>query len=164
MTCNVEGCTVSPRKSRKKSACFSSTSVSTPARPRRYPSIIPAGPPPTMQHRVVITRPDGRSEEVPASMIWLLCSAPETLDLRYTAVAVGQLDRHEFRRSRRPHSGTYSTRLPTIISETPKSVLREGDDAKTLSFFNASRTCSIDFGQFAPMFRVDAARYRNAIS
>jgi hypothetical protein len=36
--------------------------------------------------------------------------------------------------------------------------------AKTLSFFNASRTCSIDFGQFAPMFRLDAARYRNAIS
>jgi hypothetical protein len=36
--------------------------------------------------------------------------------------------------------------------------------AKTLSFFNASRTCSIDFGQFAPMFRPDAARYRNAIS
>jgi hypothetical protein len=36
--------------------------------------------------------------------------------------------------------------------------------AKTLSFFNACRTCSIDFGQFAPMFRLDAARYRNAIS
>jgi hypothetical protein len=36
--------------------------------------------------------------------------------------------------------------------------------AKTLSFFNASRTRSIDFGQFAPMFRLDAARYRNAIS
>jgi hypothetical protein len=29
--------------------------------------------------------------------------------------------------------------------------------AKTLSFFNASRTCSIDFGQFAPIFRLDAA-------
>lgn len=36
--------------------------------------------------------------------------------------------------------------------------------AKTLSFFGCSRTCSIDFGQFAPMFRLDAARYRNAIS
>jgi hypothetical protein len=36
--------------------------------------------------------------------------------------------------------------------------------AKTLSFFDASRACSIDFGQFAPMFRLDAARYRNAIS
>jgi len=26
-------------------------------------------------------------------------------------------------------------------------------DAKTLSFFNASRPRSIDFGQYAPMFR-----------
>jgi hypothetical protein len=25
--------------------------------------------------------------------------------------------------------------------------------AKTLSFFDASRACSIDFGQFVPMFR-----------
>jgi hypothetical protein len=36
--------------------------------------------------------------------------------------------------------------------------------SKTLSFFGASGVCSIDFGQFAPMFRLDAARYRNAIS
>jgi hypothetical protein len=36
--------------------------------------------------------------------------------------------------------------------------------AKTLSFFNAWRARSIDFGQFAPIFRFDAARYRNAIS
>src|SRR3984885_6348087 len=36
--------------------------------------------------------------------------------------------------------------------------------AETLSFFGASGACSIDFGQFAPMFRLDAARYRNAIS
>jgi len=36
--------------------------------------------------------------------------------------------------------------------------------AKTLSFCDASRVCSIDFGQFVPMFRLDAARYRNAIS
>ena len=35
--------------------------------------------------------------------------------------------------------------------------------AKTLSFCDASRVCSIDFGQFVPMFRLDAARYRNAI-
>src|ERR1700758_3385060 len=42
---------VSPRKSRKKSACFSSTSTSTPARARSSPSIIPAGPPPTTQQR-----------------------------------------------------------------------------------------------------------------
>jgi hypothetical protein len=30
---------------------------------------MPAGPPPTMQHRVVIVRWDGRSEGVSASMI-----------------------------------------------------------------------------------------------
>ncbi len=51
---SVDGCTVSPRKSRRKSACFSSTSVGTPARASRKPSIIPAGPPPTMQQRVVV--------------------------------------------------------------------------------------------------------------
>ena len=45
---------VSPRKSRKKSACFSSTTTFTPARARRKPSIIPAGPPPAMQHLVAI--------------------------------------------------------------------------------------------------------------
>src|SRR5258708_7515696 len=50
---SVEGWMVSPRKSRRKSACFSSTTTSTPARARRYASIIPAGPPPTMQHFVV---------------------------------------------------------------------------------------------------------------
>src|SRR6266508_6488915 len=43
---------VSPRKSRRKSACFSSTTTSTPARASRKPSISPHGPPPTMQHRV----------------------------------------------------------------------------------------------------------------
>src|SRR5580700_11721155 len=47
----VEGWIVSPRKSRRKSACFSRTIVSTPTRARRNPSIIPAGPPPTMQQR-----------------------------------------------------------------------------------------------------------------
>jgi hypothetical protein len=35
---------------------------------------------------------------------------------------------------------------------------------KTLSFFGPSAARSIDFGRFAPMFRFDAARYRNAIS
>ena len=44
----VEGWTVSPRKSRKKSACFSRTRTLTPARAKRKPAIIPAGPPPTM--------------------------------------------------------------------------------------------------------------------
>ncbi len=42
---------VSPRKSRRKSACFSRTTTCTPARASKRPSIIPAGPPPTMQHR-----------------------------------------------------------------------------------------------------------------
>src|SRR5271168_3917437 len=46
---------VSPRKSRKKSPCFSSTTTSTPARASRKPSIIPAGPPPATQHLVVIS-------------------------------------------------------------------------------------------------------------
>src|SRR6266496_1070915 len=43
---------VSPRKSRKKSSCFSRTVTSTPERARRNPSITPAGPPPAMQHVV----------------------------------------------------------------------------------------------------------------
>ena len=43
---------MSPRKSRRKSACFSSTTTSTPARAKRKPSIIPAGPPPATQQRV----------------------------------------------------------------------------------------------------------------
>jgi len=35
--------------------------------------------------------------------------------------------------------------------------------SKILSFFSAFRACSIDFGQFILMFRVDAAQYRNAM-
>ncbi len=50
MIIRVEGCTVSPRKSRRKSACFSKTTVLTPARPSKKPSIMPAGPPPAIQH------------------------------------------------------------------------------------------------------------------
>src|SRR5882757_1558018 len=46
---------VSPRKSRKKSLCFSSTTTSMPARASRKPSIIPAGPPPAMQQRAVMS-------------------------------------------------------------------------------------------------------------
>src|SRR6185369_4081497 len=42
---------VSPRKSRRKSACFSSTTTETPARARRKPSIMPAGPPPAIAQR-----------------------------------------------------------------------------------------------------------------
>src|SRR5690348_7898836 len=50
---SVEGWMVSPRKSRRKSACFSSTATLTPARASRKPSIMPAGPPPAMQQVVV---------------------------------------------------------------------------------------------------------------
>src|SRR5215472_186995 len=59
---------VSPRKSRKKSPCFSRTRTSIPARASRYPSIIPAGPPPTIQH-------------VPRDVdIWVvLCKCPERI-------------------------------------------------------------------------------------
>src|SRR3954463_6141089 len=46
--CSVEAWTVSPRKSRKKSGCFSSTTTSTPARASSSPSIAPAGPQPAM--------------------------------------------------------------------------------------------------------------------
>jgi hypothetical protein len=35
--------------------------------------------------------------------------------------------------------------------------------SKILSFFSAFPDCSIDFGQFILMFRVDAAQYRNAM-
>src|SRR3712207_4756761 len=51
-SCSVEGCTVSPRKSRRKSACFSSTVTSTPARASSRPSTMPAGPPPTTRQGV----------------------------------------------------------------------------------------------------------------
>ena len=45
---NVDGWTVSPRKSRRKSPCFSSTVVRSPARAKSRPATIPAGPPPAM--------------------------------------------------------------------------------------------------------------------
>ncbi len=54
MISSVEGWMVSPRKSRKKSACFSSTTTSMPARASRKPSIMPAGPPPAMAQVVVM--------------------------------------------------------------------------------------------------------------
>jgi hypothetical protein len=59
---------------------------------------MPAGPPPTMQHRVFIVRRDGCFGELPASMIRLSLigrSTPETLDLGDAAVAIGQFHRHE---------------------------------------------------------------------
>ena len=46
----VEGCRVSPRKSRRKSPCFSSTRTSTPERASSSPSTAPAGPQPAIQH------------------------------------------------------------------------------------------------------------------
>lgn len=49
---SVDGCTVSPRKSRRKSACFSSTVTLTPALASNNPSTIPAGPPPTTTQSV----------------------------------------------------------------------------------------------------------------
>src|SRR5258708_34980047 len=55
MISRVEGWMVSPRKSRRKSACFSRTTTSTPARASKKPSIIPAGPPPTMQQSVLVS-------------------------------------------------------------------------------------------------------------
>src|SRR6202142_3147938 len=51
MTSRVEGWIVSPRKSRRKSACFSRTRTSTPVRASSNPSIMPAGPPPAMAQR-----------------------------------------------------------------------------------------------------------------
>ena len=50
---------VSPRKSRKKSLCFSRTVTSTPSRASRKPSMMPAGPPPTMQQVVFEDVPRG---------------------------------------------------------------------------------------------------------
>src|SRR6185437_2616539 len=64
MTSSVEGWTVSPRKSRKKSLCFSSTVTSTPARARRNPRTMPAGPPPAMQQRVVRNRAAGLGDRL----------------------------------------------------------------------------------------------------
>jgi hypothetical protein len=57
-----------------------------------------------------------------------------------------------------PHYAVVGKAVPPVQSNSG------GNCAKTLSFFNACRACSIDFWQFAPMFRLDAARYRNAIS
>jgi hypothetical protein len=49
-------------------------------------------------------------------------------------------------------------RLDLVGSLRPICIL-----AKTLSFFELSGGRRIDFRQFDPMFRLDAARYRNAI-
>ena len=52
ITSRVDGWIVSPRKSLRKSACFSTTTTSTPARASRKPSISPAGPAPAITHVV----------------------------------------------------------------------------------------------------------------
>jgi hypothetical protein len=49
------------------------------------------------------------------------------------------------------------------FENTPVPARLTAIDAKTLSFFNTSGACSIDFCQFAPMFRLNAALDRNAI-
>src|SRR6516162_5107861 len=56
MISSVDGWIVSPRKSRRKSACFSRTRTAIPARASNNASIIPAGPPPAMQQRTEISR------------------------------------------------------------------------------------------------------------
>jgi hypothetical protein len=54
--------------------------------------------------------------------------------------------------------------LPSGLPESGKIAPYPGSIyAKTLSFFGASRACSIDFGHFDPMFRLNAALGRNAI-
>src|SRR5262245_2002459 len=49
ITSSVDEWMVSPRKSRKKSACFSRTSTCKPVRANNSPSIMPAGPAPTIK-------------------------------------------------------------------------------------------------------------------
>src|SRR5215472_16841642 len=79
MVSRVEGWTVSPRKSRKKSACFSRTSTSTPARASRKPSIMPAGPPPTMQQQNFSF--SGSREPISIAVLSLLDQPRAALDL-----------------------------------------------------------------------------------
>src|SRR5215469_12343365 len=73
MSSRVDGCTVSPRKSRRKSACFSRTTTRTPARARRKPSIIPAGPPPAMQH-CVLSEPFATTDTIQRDVLELAAS------------------------------------------------------------------------------------------
>jgi hypothetical protein len=88
--------------------------ASTPARPKRYPSIIPAGPPPTMQQRVVMMRGD-----------------------------VGGCD--------------------MAVSIVVKAAILSYS-AKNIKLFRAFRSSAIDISRPNPMFALDAARNRNAIS
>ena len=60
---------MSPRKSRRKSSCFSSTTTRTPARASSSPSTIPAGPPPATTHVVrtvdLLNSPPGEFQRPP---------------------------------------------------------------------------------------------------
>ena len=57
----------------------------------------------------------------------------------------------------------YEAEVVTLTVDVGGGSLRQGVEARAMSA-GASRACSIDFRQFPPMFRLDAARYRNAIS
>jgi hypothetical protein len=61
MISSVDGCTVSPRKSRRKSPCFSRIVTGTPARASSRPATMPAGPPPTMMTGVNLSHNNLRS-------------------------------------------------------------------------------------------------------
>src|SRR5918994_856601 len=81
-TRSVAGWIVSPRKSRRKSPCFSRTVTSTPARASSRPAIIPAGPPPLGKHALL-----------PALLADL---RPQVLERRVDLAAHGgQVDAHE---------------------------------------------------------------------
>jgi hypothetical protein len=75
---------VSPRKSRRKSACFSSTSTSTPALASSSPSIAPAGPQPAMQQvtSVVSTSPCMLAAHGPTRLRLVLAGEADTEDVR----------------------------------------------------------------------------------
>src|SRR5204863_10217113 len=93
---SVEGWIVSPRKSRRKSLCFSRTTTGTPARARRNPARAPAGPQPATQQATEcaigawyafpaipgITSTDQRSRQLwllPALAILFFCSGISAL-------------------------------------------------------------------------------------
>src|SRR5712692_3753008 len=99
MISSVEGWIVSPRKSRRKSACFSRTRTSTPARANSSPSIIPAGPPPATQHRteilVATMDPLSLSQDRTSSHLPAFFQLRQPLPDRVCAVIVGRRRRLE---------------------------------------------------------------------
>jgi hypothetical protein len=68
---------------------------------------------------------------------------------------------------KRRHGGAEDPTMLSVSRRFPENVAvpvcLNAVDAKTLSFFNTSRPCSIDFCQFDPMFPLNAALDRNAI-